>query len=261
VHDDTTEREQLPPSEEVRRIAASFEERRSRYDQWELAGSSSARWGTARVCRVNPGRVLHVIGASEMAETLRELLGHGDVVGWSLQPMAESRTPLYEYLDRFQNNTDDPSADARGYKQLDVAGFVYGEEVAACPDDVLRAIRNIGPRALATIRQIIGGPPPATPPAERRVGPVPPVPAARDHVGRAVLLEETLTPATRARYPELVAGLVASRMPDAAVDKIVAALNAEPVPPADPLVALLLETAGELGMLELYRATHDSAQT
>jgi hypothetical protein len=48
-------------------------------------------------------------------------------------------------------------------------------------------------------------------------------------------------------------------MPDAAVDKIVASLNAEPVPPADPLVALLLETAGGLGMLEHYRTTHGGA--
>jgi hypothetical protein len=52
------------------------------------------------------------------------------------------------------------------------------------------------------------------------------------------LRTSTLTLATRARYPEL---------------------NAEPVPPADPLVALLLETAGGLGMLEHYRATHGGA--
>jgi hypothetical protein len=30
--------------------------------------------------------VLHVIGASEMAETLGQLLAEGAVVGWTLQP-------------------------------------------------------------------------------------------------------------------------------------------------------------------------------
>lgn len=33
--------------------------------------------------------------------------------------------------------------------------------------------------------------------------------------------------------------------PDEALDTIVATLNAEPVPPADPMVTLLLNTAGE----------------
>jgi hypothetical protein len=94
--------------------------------------------------------------------------------------------------------------------------------------------------------------------SERRVHPVPPVSAARDHVGRAVLLEEALTLATRARYPELIAGLAASGYRTRRSTRS-SPLNAEPVPPADPLVALLPETAGEVRMLEHYRAPHGGA--
>jgi hypothetical protein len=75
---------QPTPEEEIRRIAAEFEGYHS--EPFERAGFQGSRWGLAHVCRVRPGRVLHVIGASEMAETLRQLLAEGAVVGWTLQP-------------------------------------------------------------------------------------------------------------------------------------------------------------------------------
>jgi hypothetical protein len=108
VHDDdtTASEEQLPPEDEVRRIAAAFDEYRSLSERWETAGSSTSRWGSARVCRVRPGRVLHVVGASEMAESLRDLLSRGEVVGWALQPMAETRTPLDHFLPQFRGDGD-----------------------------------------------------------------------------------------------------------------------------------------------------------
>jgi hypothetical protein len=37
---------------------------------------------------------------------------------------------------------------------------------------------------------------------------------------------------------------------------VAAALNDEPVSPADPLVMLLLDTADEAGLMRLYRSTH-----
>ena len=75
---------QPTPEEEIRRIAAEFEGFHS--DPFERAGFQGSRWGLAHVCRVRPSRVLHVIGASEMAETLGQLLAEGAVVGWTLQP-------------------------------------------------------------------------------------------------------------------------------------------------------------------------------
>ena len=72
---------QPTPEEEIRRIAAGFHS-----EPFKRAGFQGSRWGLAHVCRVRPGRVLHVIGASEMAETLGQLLAEGAVVGWTLQP-------------------------------------------------------------------------------------------------------------------------------------------------------------------------------
>lgn len=54
----------------------------------------------ARVCRVRPGRVLHVVGDSELAEQRREIYRSGEVQGWSLQPMAPTQTPPAEVRDR-----------------------------------------------------------------------------------------------------------------------------------------------------------------
>jgi hypothetical protein len=58
------------------------------------------RWRGGQCCpgrcrRYRPGRLLHVIGASEMAEPLRHLYGSGGVTCWTLQPMRETRTPLH----------------------------------------------------------------------------------------------------------------------------------------------------------------------
>ncbi|MFI6030832.1 hypothetical protein [Amycolatopsis magusensis] len=58
----------LPPEEEVLLVAAAFDSWHSGLDSWEWAGSPKRQWGLARVCRVMPQRVLHVIGASAMAE-------------------------------------------------------------------------------------------------------------------------------------------------------------------------------------------------
>ena len=45
-------------------------------------------------------------------------------------------------------------------------------------------------------------------------------------------------------------------MPVAALEKIADSLNAEATPPADPLVCLLLDTAGEADLAKYYQRTH-----
>uniref|UniRef100_UPI003F492290 hypothetical protein n=1 Tax=Amycolatopsis sp. CA-096443 TaxID=3239919 RepID=UPI003F492290 len=233
------------PEEEARRIGAHFD--RAPRHPWEPAGADASPWGLAWVCRVGTGRVLHVVGASEMAERLRSLYGDGTIVGWRLQPMAPSRTPLEDYGAEF-GATGQQDGGSRGYHQLRHAGFVFGEEVAACPDEALLKIRNIGPGTLRKIRRIIGGPP--APSARVAAGDdLEPVPSGQILGGR-------LSASTRARYPELVRGLAASHMPPAALDTIARSLDNETPPPPEPLVALLLETAGQARLLDIYRATH-----
>lgn len=240
---DRARRMAATPEDEARRIAAAME-----YPTcvWELAGDSEGRWGEAAVCSARPARELHVIGASAIAEQLRELYASGAVSGWTLRWMPESRTPLFHYLDELTAAGPQPGS-KRGYNQLDRAGFVYVEEVQACPDTALLDLRNIGETALRAVRDVLGY---ATPPIDV------------DETGAAAErhrhIRATVTPATAARYPELVRLLAQSRMPREAVDAICAALDAEALPPADKLVTMLLRTAGEEKLLALYRETHTS---
>jgi len=229
-HDETPEPHATPEGE-ARRIATAQEWPR-RIGLWETAGNSKSPYGTARVCRAQPTQVLLVIGESEMAQRLREIYAAGEVVGWSLQPMPESRTPLHQVRGPI---ADAVGGSSRGYNQLNRHGFVYAEEVQACPDEALLDIRNLGTSVLARIRTVLpytgAEPPPARP-------------------------ATPLTSPPRQRDRELVNGLATSAMPAGALKTIVAALNAEPVPPADDLVELLLDTAGLIDILALYRATH-----
>ncbi|HEY3480473.1 MAG TPA: hypothetical protein VGL02_16375, partial [Streptomyces sp.] len=119
------------PEQEAGRIAEAFDFY-DRGEHWEIAGDRLAEnspYGSARVCRVVPGRVLHVIGASEMAEQLRHLYGSGAVTGWTLQPMPETRTPLHTVQQAIRAASGDTG---RGYTQLTRHGFVATEEVQAC---------------------------------------------------------------------------------------------------------------------------------
>lgn len=197
--------------------------------------------------------MLHVVGASEMAERLRGLYGSGAVEGWRLQPMASSRTPLESFEAAF-DAVGQQYGGNRGYSQLFRAGFVYGEEVVACPDAALLQIRNIGGETLRKIRRIVGGPPDPIPAGAGPVG-------DRDRVAAARLLSGLLSDSTRARYPELVRGLEGSRMPPEAVEAIAQSLEREALPPTDSMVALLLDTAGEMRLLDIYRATHRTTAT
>ncbi|SFW11916.1 hypothetical protein [Amycolatopsis australiensis] len=243
------------PEQEAARIAEAFDFY-DRGEHWEVAGGRRAEdslYGTARVCRVVPGRVLHVVGASAMAEQLRHLYGCGAVTGWTLQPMPETRTLLHTVQQAIREAS---GGTGRGYTQLSRGGFVHTEEVQACPDTAMLGVNNIGPGTLEIIRAVLPytGPDPAeaaAEPADAGDGGM----AAVPHAGATGLFST----ATRARYPRLVEQLAASRMPEAALTRIAEALNGEPLPPADPMVDLLLDTAGLRRALEIYRATHDPA--
>ncbi|UKD50772.1 hypothetical protein L3Q65_00310 (plasmid) [Amycolatopsis sp. FU40] len=237
---------QPAPEDEARRIGAHFD--RVQPHPWETAGSDVSPWGQARVCRVGTGRVLHVVGASEMAERLRDLYSAGAIVGWQLQPMDQSRTPLEEYESEFAA-IGKQDGGSRGYHQLRQAGFAFGEEVAACPDEALLKIRNIGQATLDKIRRIVGGPPA---PSTRATAPD----HHREPTAPGQILNGRLSASTLARYPDLVRGLAASGMPASALETIAQSLEREAVPPADQLVTLLLETAGQTRLLDMYRATH-----
>ncbi|WP_143021498.1 hypothetical protein [Prauserella marina] len=139
----------MTPPEVARRIASMFDTARH-ISGWETAGEPGGRWGQAKVCRIRPHRVLHVIGASEMAERLRAEYAAGTVAGWSLHPMPDTRTPLHYYRDAFR--ALDERGHLTGYKSLDRHGFVWAEEVRACPDDALRAVNGVGPGRLDRIR-------------------------------------------------------------------------------------------------------------
>jgi hypothetical protein len=65
-----------------------------------------------------------------------------------------------------------------------------------------------------------------------------------------------LAEAQRLRYREFAGMLARSSMPISALDKIIESMNAEAVPPADPLVCLLLETAGEAEIARYYLEMH-----
>jgi hypothetical protein len=164
----TPEQEAGRPEQEAGRIAEAFDF----YDRgghWEVAGDRLAEdspYGTARVCRVVPARVLHVIGASAMAEQLRHLYGCGAVTGWALQPMPETRTLLHTVKRAILQAADGLG---RGFTQLTRGSFVHTEEVQACPDLAMLGVDNIGPGTVAVIRSVLPytGPDPAEVAAEQ----------------------------------------------------------------------------------------------
>jgi hypothetical protein len=236
------ERTAATPAEEAARVAAVLGRRRSGTDPWETAGSRDNPAGSAEVCRVGRLTVLHVVGTSEMAEQLRLLLAAGDVPGWQLQPMLSTRTPLTAYLAEFAK-----IGTQHGYNPVDRRGFTYAEEVQACPDSALLSVRTIGPKSLEVIRRVFG-------PYSGDADTVAVDQAAAD---RRRHIYETATATTAARYPDLLRRMSASRLPVAAIDAICASLNAEQPPPVDPIVRMLLETAGDQMMLDLYLSTHD----
>jgi hypothetical protein len=128
-------------------------------------------------------------------------------------------------------------------------GFATLEEAAAVPDTGWLELRNVGTKFLHALHLLVhahtGG---AVADVAR--------PAAEAVDDRRTHLEQRLLPATRLRYRDFIHLLAHSRIPLPALDKIADALNAESLPPPDPTVVLLLDTAGEGHLLDYYRQTH-----
>jgi hypothetical protein len=137
------------PGEAAARVVSDLALNRS---EWVQAGRQDGRWGQARLCRVLPERVLHVVGDSAMAAGLRELLAAGSVPGWHLNPVPVGRTPVHELAGPLHSI----SGSVRYYNLLARFGFVTIQEVAATPDACLLTIHQAGPRMVTAIRAVLG---------------------------------------------------------------------------------------------------------
>jgi hypothetical protein len=181
--------------------------------------------------------VLHVIGTSKLAEHFRELLGEG-VTGWMLHPMP-----------RHANLAGDRRAHA-GPPRLQAAdprGIHDPPGARGHPDEALLKLRNLGPKALDAIHQAV---------AIYSDTSVAHPSKADTHADRREHTDTALSPAHRVRNAQLLELLVQSSVPLEAVDTILTSLAAEPLPPVDPMVTLLLGTAGEPELAALYERAH-----
>lgn len=194
--------------------------------------------GAARIFR-RPGRIVHVVGTSGLAEALRRLLRDGAVSPWQLHPVPEPGT----FLERAESTLGH-----RAYHVLCRAGFETIEEVAATPDDGLLELRNLGTKSLAAIHAAV---------AEHLADAVTNTSGHDEHEGRRRRIADRVHPCHLNRHSEFLDRIARSRVPLEAVDTIVDSINAEAVPPADPMVILLLRTAGETRLADVYEAAHD----
>ncbi len=225
------------PEEALREALREFEGRPySCYSATAWVRSDNSLGGRVLVFR-RPRRVVHVIGTGKLAECFRELLRDG-VAGWTLHPMPAIRTPL---------EVAEPTLGHRAYKLLTREGFTTLEDLAAIPDEALMKLRNLGPKALEAIHQAVAAYSDATVahPSE-----------ADTHADRREHIDALLSPAHRVRNAQLLELLAQSSVPLEAVDAILASLEAEPIPPVDPMVTLLLRTASEPELAARYERAH-----
>ena len=206
------------------------------------AGSRGGQHGEAQVCVVHR-RYLHVVGMSPMAWRLRELVAAGAAPGWALHPVPPGRTPL----DRLAEPLLAVSGAARFYNLLLRGGFATAEEVAATPDADLLLLRQVGPAMVAAVRQVLGDLGLGSPEDAR------PAPAGF-MAERLTRITSLLAGPQRERYRDFAGMMARSSLPPGALTAIAESLSAEPVPAADPLVCLLLDTAGEAELAGLLPA-------
>jgi hypothetical protein len=185
---------------------------------------------------------IHVVGHNLLADELRAALLSGAAPGWLLHPVADPGTPL---------RLLQPHLSTRDYRLLAREGFTTVEDVVETPDKALLDLRHAGRKFLAAVRAAT-----AQVAITHNVAHQAEPGAVAD---RRRFLDERLQPAQQLRYRDLIDGLAMSRLPFAALETIIDALNAEPLPPTDPIVTLLLETGDEAGLLDLYRQTHEPA--
>lgn len=191
-------------------------------------------------------RSVHVVGASQIAIQARAVLTADAVPGWTLHLTQDPSTPLTALQPLLTN---------RYYGLLERNGFTTVEEVEATPESGLAGLRSAGPKFLIAVSNGLAQLGPA---GASLTAPAPPEELNR----RRQLLAQQLQPGAALRNSGFVDLLARSSIPVSALGLIIGSLNAEPVPPADPTVLALLETAGESTLLARYAGTrrHDGQQ-
>jgi hypothetical protein len=184
------------------------------------------------------GQRVHVVGADDLATEIRHVLREGRIPGWSLNEMTGTATPLVALR---------PLMTPRTFRTLEREPFTTVEEVATLPDHALVDLRHIGEKSVAEIRTAIADPAIAHYSANNPSSTSP---------SRPAMLRDELPSTLRLRLAPFLDLLAAATLPASAETAIIAALAAEPVPPADHVVILLLETAGAQDALDYYTATH-----
>jgi hypothetical protein len=184
-------------------------------------------------------RAVHVVGDTQVAAEARQALGAGDILGWDLQPVRPSNTPLHVLQ---------PLLGTRYYGLLSRNGFSNVEEVEATPDSGLLALRNAGAKFIDAVRTAIADLGLGELADTRIVAPSTPEDTAR----RRQLITRQLEPGAALRNRDFIELLARSSIPPTALRLIIDTLNAEPPPPADPAVVAILDTAGETELLGYY---------
>ncbi|MEX5635838.1 hypothetical protein [Parafrankia sp. FMc2] len=184
---------------------------------------------------------VHVVGGSWLAQQMRDLLRAGKVAGWSLHELPQTRTPVFALF---------PLLPLTTITAFEKSPFTTVEEVAAVPDDGLRELRRLGTKSIPAIREACAHP------AVREFGSST---AALPDLTDAPPFGDRMHLAHQIRNQGFLEGLLHGSLPQNAVDAIIRSIEAEPVPPADPLVVLLLETAGATDLLAYYVSTHGPA--
>lgn len=220
----------------LREVLEDFESRPYCHSAYAWVSREDGDDGRVLMFR-RPGRKVHVVGASDLAERLRELLGDG-FVGWALHPVPATRTLL---------KVAEPTLGHRVHNMLSREGFITIEEVAATPDEALLDLRNLGTKSLNAIHAAV---------AAYADSSIAQLSGADEQASRREHIDTMLSPAHRVRNAQFVESLARSSVALEAVDAIVASLQTEPVPPVDPMVTLLLRTAGEPELSALYERAH-----
>ena len=120
-------------------------------DEWFVASAPGGAAGSAEVWSTRSERCLHVVGASAVADRLRERLRSNEAAGWSLRPVPPGATPIRALYDAVNVR----GGDARVSTVLARHPFTTVEEVAACPDEALLSFTNFGAKSLKAVRRAI----------------------------------------------------------------------------------------------------------
>ncbi|CAM3456607.1 DNA-directed RNA polymerase subunit alpha C-terminal domain-containing protein [Tsukamurella hominis] len=106
----------------------------------------------AQLILIRGRNAVHVVGSGALADEIRTQLTTGAIPGYTLHPTPAGHTELRDVAPLFK--AGDPHGTDRTYNVLSKQQFSTFEEIAATPAEHLRSIRNLGERALATIRKV-----------------------------------------------------------------------------------------------------------